>query len=114
MLLINTGDISSRSWSVNSLASPTLLNSSSIGRPRKRRPRKDDLENDDLENDLRVFTHIFEDGSETFMGRNDDLSHNFLSQMNRRAKKSSYDKMTQRNKEQLVFTSVANLNGISL
>ena len=74
----------------------------------------DDLENDDLENNLAFFTQIFEDGSQTFMGRNDNLSHNFLSQMGHRAKKSSYDKTTQRNKEHPVFTSLGNLNDISL
>ena len=69
----------------------------------------DDLENDDLENDLTFFTPIFEDGSQTFI-----WVHNFLSQMYHRAKKSLYDKTTQRNKEHLVFTSLGNLNDISL
>ena len=79
---------------------------------RKRRPRNDDLENDDLKNDLTFFTQIFVDGSQTFMGPK--MSHNFLSQMDRLAKKSLYDKTTQRNKEPLVFTSLGNLNDISL
>ena len=43
-------------------------------------------------------TQSFEVGSQNFMTRNDDLSHTFLSQTDRRAKKSSFDKTMQRYK----------------
>lgn len=65
-------------------------------------------ENDDLEND---WTFLLK-----FLRMDLKLLwvHNFLSQMDRRAKKSLYDKTMWRNKEHLVFTSLGNLNNISL